>query len=416
MLEGINDGTIFGICFCDVEVPTKMHEKFVEFPPLFVKVDKFNTNMIKGTMFDYVKSFNLTPPESFLTTKMSSTNSILPTEIVKYYLKEGFYVKNLTKVIQFEPGNKLFHKFLQDKVQERRNGEKKGGSVVSNMAKLSLNAAVGYTLLREEKLGKPRICDEKALKRAVRMNNILEIDYIGPTYHAKEYYAKKKEKCDTLYYISTEKENFTPSLPILIGYKVLAMAKYHMLKLFKRIRKYIDDEKIDFLYTDTDSAYFALSENTMDECVKPHLFEKWSEKKKHQMFVTNEKGTDKFTPLLLKLEASGKNFAALSPKTYVLCDGKDKIIKTASKGINFDLNENLITFERFTKALLHYQPPQSAEMRGIRNLPNNDGVFTYTQTRQFLSSLHVKRVVDNDLIHTYPLDYLPSYSNVNKNK
>jgi len=143
IIEEILHGNIFGICFCDVSVPPHLQEQHVEFPPVYVKIQKFSVDDLTEPMKSYAVENNLTPPSSFLTTQMHGKNLVLPTEIVQFYIEEGFTVSNVTKIIQYEPGFRPFEKFLNDRVKERRDGDKNGASVISHMAKLLQNAAVG---------------------------------------------------------------------------------------------------------------------------------------------------------------------------------------------------------------------------------------------------------------------------------
>jgi len=350
MLNAIERGDVFGIVFCDVTVPDDLREKFSDFPPIYIKMKDFTTNDLCEPMRGYALRNNLKPPNNFLTTQMSGSNLVLPTEMIQYYLQEGFSVSNLVKIIQFEPGYRPFEKFLLDRVKERREGFEKGATVVSNMAKLLQNAAVGYTLLREDKLTNTQVVTEEKLARLARLRDVLETDYIAPTTYGENYLRSKKVNVKHLYLASVQKNKFTPNLPVDIGFKVLAMAKLHMLNFFHELRKYLCDNKYEFCYSDTDSLYFSISEETIDDCVKPEMKNEWMNEKRHELFVTNT-GNDQFTPLLMKLEAEGSKFIGLSPKMYILCSNEDNLVKTASKGIPQELNANLITFSRFSNAL-----------------------------------------------------------------
>lgn len=408
MVTAIRNELIFGICFCDVNVPDHLREKHYEFPPIYVKINEFNVEKMHEPIRSYAKEHGIKPPSCFLTTLMKGTGLVLPTEMVKFYIDEGFEITNVTKVIQYEQGYRPFKKFLAERVQERREGHKNGASVISHMAKLLQNAAVGYTLLCEDKLTNGRIVTQQQLAQISRIKNIVTTDYIGPTLHGEQYLEKKKLPVKHLYFTSTQREKFIPSLPVVIGFKVLAMAKLHMLKFFQSIRKFLRDDSYEFIYSDTDSVYFAISEESFDDCVEENLKSKWEASEKHNWFVTNN-NNDQFTPLLLKLEAEGTKFCALSPKMYVLCNDETEIVKAASKGIPYGLNSDLLTYENFRRALFDELGPQTAIVRGIRDVHASDGVCTVEQTRKTLSTIYAKRRVAMDHIHTFPLDYIPEY-------
>jgi len=256
-----------------------------------------------------------------------------------------------------------------------------------------------------------KVVNQQKLAQLARTKNIVTTDYLGPTLYGQEYLKKKKLPINHLYFTATQREKFIPALPVVIGFKVLALAKLHMLKFFRDLRYFMRDESFEFIYSDTDSAYFAISENSFDDCVKPQLKNDWLSRKKHEWFVTNV-NNDQFTPLLLKPEADGSKFIAISPKTYILCDHERNVKKSASKGVPQDLNSQLLTFENFKKALFTEMKPQRAVVRSIRDIHQSDGVCTVEQSRKTLSSIYAKRRVARDYIHTYPLDYTPPYGHM----
>jgi len=409
VLHAIKENKLFGIVFCDVNVPNYLRDKHSEFPPIYIRKTNFKLEDLHEPMKSYAMSNDLKPPSSFLTTTMKGSDLILPTEFVQFYLKQGFNVTNVKKIIQYEPNYRPFEKFLNDRIDERRSSTKNGGSVLNNMAKLLQNAAIGYTLLREEKLGNSKIIEEKHLSKIVRLKQILDIDYLGPTVLGSQYLQQKGLPVKHMYYACTQREQFIPSLPVTIGFKVLSMAKLRMLQFFHCVRTYLKDNSFEFLYSDTDSAYFAISEDNFHDCVIPRYKKKWDDMIKNKFFVTNIGINDQFTPLLLKLEAEGTKFCSLSPKMYVLCNNEGSTIKIASKGVPYNNNESLINFKQFTEALFQKTGPKKALVSSIRNVTSNDGVFTVESSRRVLSSLYCKRRVSKDLVHTYPIDYVPSY-------
>ena len=59
-------------------------------------------------------------------------------------------------------------------------------------------------------------------------------------------------------------------LPLQIGVAVYNLAKLRMLQFYYDcIDKYVDRSDYQILQMDTDSNYFAFSENTLEEIIKP---------------------------------------------------------------------------------------------------------------------------------------------------
>jgi hypothetical protein len=76
-------------------------------------------------------------------------------------------------------------------------------------------------------------------------------------------------------------------LLLQIGVAVYHLAKLRMLDFYCNfIDKYIDRSDFELLEMDTDSNYFAFSEDSVEELIKPHMREEY-EKNKY-MFLTSE--------------------------------------------------------------------------------------------------------------------------------
>lgn len=76
-----------------------------------------------------------------------------------------------------------------------------------------------------------------------------------------------------------------------------------------------------FCYCDTDSFLIAMTEETLDDCVKDELKDEWHNHVKPRWFAGDTMKSQK-EPGLLKEEAGISKgwFLALSPKCYILCE------------------------------------------------------------------------------------------------
>jgi hypothetical protein len=76
-----------------------------------------------------------------------------------------------------------------------------------------------------------------------------------------------------------------------------------------------------FCYCDTDSFLIAMTEDSLEDCVKDELKEEWINTVKPKWFAGESMASQK-EPGLLKEEAGISRgwFLALSPKCYVLCE------------------------------------------------------------------------------------------------
>ena len=135
---------------------------------------------------------------------------------------------------------------------------------------------------------------------------------------------------------------------------------------------------------DTDSMYFALSYNTLEEAVKPELQQEFEREKKQ--WVSWNKWSNR-EPGLFKLEKEGTRAIALRSKCYFVED------KKSSKGVAQKQNELL--WRRYEMVLDGYK-----DMATNRELRIKDGaMYTYEQYKLGLSAYYDKRWVMEDGIH-----------------
>ena len=66
-------------------------------------------------------------------------------------------------------------------------------------------------------------------------------------------------------------------LPLQIGVAVYQLAKLKMLDFYYNfIDKYIDRSDFELLEMDTDSNYFAFSEDSIDKLIKPDMIDEYN--------------------------------------------------------------------------------------------------------------------------------------------
>ncbi len=69
-------------------------------------------------------------------------------------------------------------------------------------------------------------------------------------------------------------------LPLQIGVAMYHLAKLRMLDFYYNfIDKYIDRSDFELLEMDTDSNYFAFSEDSIEKLIKPHMREEYEKDK-----------------------------------------------------------------------------------------------------------------------------------------
>jgi hypothetical protein len=181
------------------------------------------------------------------------------------------------------------------------------------------------------------------------------------------------------------------------------------------IDKYIDRSDFELLEMDTDSNYFAFSEDSIDKIIKPEMRAEYEKDKYnflpreseelHPTFqVDGVKFTlakyDKRTPGLFKEEKQTDKLISLCSKIYCCSDlDEQEKPKFSCKGIQH--NNNNMTFKRFEDVLLN----------GVKDRVVNKGfryvegyMKSYEQEKKGLSYCYHKRIVQPNGITTKPLN------------
>ena len=253
-----------------------------------------------------------------------------------------------------------------------------------------------------------------------------DVKYVDPTEASKLVNDKRfrhmTELTPDCYEVEMAKQIIQLDLPHQIGFFVYQYAKLRMLEFYYDfIDIFVDRRDYQYCEMDTDSAYFAISGDSLEAVIKPHMkerfYQEWDQWLPAQACDTHtqdfvqakcNKATwqplscclarqkfDKRTPGLFKEEWSGAGFIGLASKTYY-CFGETN--KTSCKGINKRQNE--LDKARYMSVLTE-QKSGSGVNKGFRVM--NNKVFTYNQIRNGLSYFYPKRIVLPDGVTTQPL-------------
>ena len=225
---------------------------------------------------------------------------------------------------------------------------------------------------------------------------------------------------DQLYEIELGKSEIEHREPIIVGFFILQYAELRMLELYyKFFKKFCDTEKYEELEMDTDSLYLALSEENLEDNILPEKRNEWEAIRSRDYtdsFTANATGNfssrtccsahkehDKREPGLFKEEFRCTETLCLCRKTYCCYDRKSNKYKFSSKGLNKrtleDGGDGPMT--KYRKVLEEAVNVTSTK-RGFQTMKHS--VATYKQTKKRLSYFDPKRLVEEDGIHTKPLD------------
>ena len=109
LLEGIENGNLFGFILCDISTPQNLISDFKMFPPIIRKYVIKDDNLT-----DYTKSrVRHEKPElqkferETLIQSYHAEKILLMTPLARFYLKKGLQISNVEKFIQYIPSHAL---------------------------------------------------------------------------------------------------------------------------------------------------------------------------------------------------------------------------------------------------------------------------------------------------------------------
>jgi hypothetical protein len=266
--------------------------------------------------------------------------------------------------------------------------------------KLFGNSAYGKTITNKENFSSTSYATEDNISKKINNPHFKDLEKLyGDTYE-----------------VSSTKREIKMDLPLQIGVAVYHLAKLRMLEFYYDfIDKYIERKDFELTEMDTDSNYFAFSEDSIDKLIKPHMRKEY-EKDKYNFLPSesqelhptfNVEGTrfsykayEKRTPGLFKIETIKDKMVSLCSKMYCASDNSEENIKFSCKGIQKAGND--MCYKQFENVLLNPKEKHLVLNKGF--LYVNGYMKSYDQVKKGLSYVYHKRIVQADGITTKPLN------------
>lgn len=412
ILEGVQNGSIFGVIECDLHVPDNLRDRFKDFQPI-IKSANVTIDDIGDHMKSYCKDKGLMKtPRKTLLGSYFATNHLIATDLLQWYLNEGIVVTKVHLIAQYHR-SKCFERFGNQVMHARRSADNDPSQKIqADGFKLIGNSAFGKTIINKERFTNINYIDgNDVVKVSESINSKLfrDMDYIGEDMVEIEHY----------------KRSITIDSNIIIGFMILERSKLILLRFVHYfLHKYLNRKSYCLLACDTDSMYLSIAAEDIFPSVKPELrsqfreeYPQWfaltycdnhradffdsvfsgknwqtntcTECQKAEMYWKREVG-------LFHVEFKGTAFAGLSPKSYYCVGEKDKC---SAKGVSKRLNN--IGFEDFKTVLLS-KSSHTITNKGFRVKSN--AMHTYAQKKVGLSYLYIKRKVADNGIDTLPTD------------
>ena len=365
----------FGFAEVDIEVPEELWPEFEEFPPLFINRG-VPDSAVPQHMHDYLQQSGRKrfPEQKKLLGVMSAKKILLYAPLLAWYLNQGLKLTAVYRTIDYEPCE-IFSWFVNEVANNRRK------ALLAEVFKLLGNSAYGKFIEAVERhTNTIYTCDEEEVDKSLRSARFKTLEEIGPAYK-----------------VELRKSKITIDRPFQVGIVVYQLAKLRMLQFYYEFLDfYLDRRDFELIQMDTDSMYFALSSERLEDAIRPGYETQFEEEKKRWLAWNKWSNRE---PGLFKLEKEATSGIALCSKCYHMEDQATGKAKVSSKGVNKRQNE--MRRERFERALTGER--DVVVNRGFRM--RDGAMYTYEQRKLGLSAYYDKRWVLPDGIHTEPLEY-----------
>ena len=371
----------FGFAEVDIEVPEELWPEFEEFPPLFINRGVPDSE-VPQHMHDYLQQSGRKrfPEQKKLLGVMSAKKILLYAPLLAWYLNHGLKLTAVYRTIDYEP-REIFSWFVNEVNNRRKGDADKDKALLAEVFKLLGNSAYGKFIEAVERhTNTIYTCDEEEVDKSLRSARFKTLEEIGPAYK-----------------VELRKIKINIDRPFQVGIVVYQLAKLRMLQFYYEFLDfYLDRRDFELIQMDTDSMYFALSRERLEDAIRPGYETQFEEEKKRWLAWNKWSNRE---PGLFKLEKEGTHAIALCSKCYHIKDQATGQAKVSSKGVNKRQNE--MRAERFERALAG-----DRDMVTNRGFRMRDGaMYTYEQRKLGLSAYYDKRWVLPDGIHTEPLEY-----------
>ena len=372
----------FGFAEVDIEVPEELWPEFEEFPPLFINRG-VPDSAVPQHMQDYLQQSGRKrfPEQKKLLGVMSAKKILLYAPLLAWYLNQGLKLTAVYRTIDYEP-REIFSWFVNEVANNWRKGDaEKDKALLAEVFKLLGNSAYGKFIEAVERhTNTIYTCDEEEVDKSLRSARFKTLEEIGPAYK-----------------VELRKSKITIDRPFQVGIVVYQLAKLRMLQFYYEfLDLYLDRRDFELIQMDTDSMYFALSREKLEDAIRPGYETQFEEEKKRWLAWNKWSNRE---PGLFKLEKEATSGIALCSKCYHMEDQATGKAKVSSKGVNKRQNE--MRRERFERALAGDR--DVVVNRGFRM--RDGAMYTYEQRKLGLSAYYDKRWVLPDGIHTEPLEY-----------
>jgi len=420
-----NRSRFCGFAMVNLRSPQHVKDLLKHVPPIFAKKN-LEPGDCRGRMRDVLTSkyINKIYPRQENIFCYDADNYLCTAPMLENFHDLGIEYKVIYFVSYYRC--KPFKNLIDNLKNERIECIAKDDLTGANLCKLLMNSWIGRTALNKSKFMQTNIVGVDQLWKKMRT----------PRFKNMTALRGEGQMVDPLYEVSSIHRRITEDLPIHIQVLIYQNSKLLFFKFIRLLEKYLRNGSFTFCYCDTDSFMLAITEDSIDRCVKNDLHQDWVNNVKPSWFADPDCPRSCKEPGLLKIEAQINSgwFIALSAKCYIMATAPPselerkillkenrrrgleviaqflanmdeppaKILKRSAKGVKQNLFIGLYEY-------LACVFTESIDQQVLKDVPliamdiTRKRMVTKIQTRKALNFVDKKRLVDDDCIRTYPL-------------
>ena len=196
---------------------------------------------------------------------MSAKKILLYAPLLAWYLNQGLKLTAVYRTIDYEP-REIFSWFVNEVANNRRKGDaEKDKALLAEVFKLLGNSAYGKFIEAVERHTNTIYTrDEEEVDKSLRSARFKTLEEIGPAYK-----------------VELRKIKINIDRPFQVGIVVYQLAKLRMLQFYYEFLDfYLDRRDFELIQMDTDSMYFALSRERLEDAIRSGYETQFEEEKK----------------------------------------------------------------------------------------------------------------------------------------
>ena len=290
-----------GIYEVDIEIPTNLHDKFKDYPlaPKIRNIPESNLSEYQKYLNDKLNIKYTKKDKTLILDLLPKKNYKIYYKNLEYYMKLGIKITKIHKILTFDE-----KPFLKNYIDLNTNLRKKAiNDLEKDLFKLMNNAIFGKSM--ENVLNRSNIKlinnDPEKLLKLIRQPNFQNAYQIS----------------NKLCLVESKPIKTVFDKPIYLGACILETSKLHMYQFWYDHLKNKYNNKVELIYTDTDSFIIQIETNDIyiDMLENKNLYDFSEYPKDHPNYdITNKKVLMKFKDEMKSLIIT--EFIGLKPKMY----------------------------------------------------------------------------------------------------